>query len=325
MTSEVHAIATVFDPKDQISNTLSEAAEPEEQNKKCGITDLTEKDKNIEKVLKIRCISGKERWGERIPVEEKKNIKIYEVKGDGSCFFRSVAKALQSANLIVEEIGLTGEITSEEIRNKIMDSITADEFKGLLNMALETEDYYSIITKNQIEQSGGDFKKYIELMKNLDQWASQFHIQKFCDIYGINLLLLKENCENDGNSCVTRIIPDKESESYVVLTYSGAHYNLVVYTPDMLPIELLSKTTVLSKYYANVFIENLGKKTNSNISANALISTSSGGKKSINNTDEYDMFKYIPITPMSIPLSGANLIEEFSNILHDILKKKPRK
>ena len=285
---------------------------------------IPEKEKipeNIENV-NIRGLLDQEGWKEKLPMETQNKIKINVVLGDGSCFFRAVTKALQSLDNYKNT-------SSQEIRNIIMDSITEEDFTYFVAIRnahdINELDIDDLLTQEQSDT--GNVVDYKEFMKRSDQWATFWHIQRFCDLFGINLLILKERCQID-NSCLTRIITDGHMTDYIVLTYNNAHYNLVVY--DNKPI--------INEDIAKIFIDNL--EVRGRISADAIIS---GGKykkikkspepktttlSSSNNdniNDEYDMFKYIPITPMSIPLSGANLIEDFSNILHDILKKKPRK
>ena len=261
----------------------------------------------VPKEVKIRAPDPDvEKWFKRIKSDIKKeNLKIYKIDGDGNCFFSSVQNALFNT----KKRYLEKPKNVQEIRNKLFDSLTPEGFGEMKKLYESIDDEHAksdIFTKEQAQYIE-DLEIYKNFMKTSNEWATDSHIQMFCNLYQVNVLILKENCIDD-NSCITikrsenPVIYNKRTLSLnIVLSYSGNHYNLVIYNNNTVHID-----TDIG------FLSDNLKQTGDVVSATGYV----GG----NLENDNEVFKFIPVSPMTIPLSGANIIEEFSKMLKEIMK-----
>ena len=267
----------------------------------------TEAPTEAPKEVKIRAPDPDvEKWFKRIKSDIKKEkLKIYKIDGDGNCFFSSVQNALFNT----KKRYLEKPKNVQEIRNKLFDSLTPEGFGEMKKLyeSIDDENAKSDIFTKEQAQYIEDLEIYKNFMKTSNEWATDSHIQMFCNLYQVNVLILKENCIDD-NSCITikrsenPVIYNKRTLSLnIVLSYSGNHYNLVIYNNNTVHID-----TDIG------FLSDNLKQTGDVVSATGYV----GG----NLENDNEVFKFIPVSPMTIPLSGANIIEEFSKMLKEIMK-----
>lgn len=93
-----------------------------------------------------------------------------------------------------------------ESNPKLMDDLTLDQIIGL-----------------EFNQLQGDFKSYIEVMRNENTWGGAIEIKAFCEMYSANVEVV---ILSDGKKVFFQ--PQTPSNILIRISWNGSHFEPVV-------------------------------------------------------------------------------------------------